>query len=310
LRVRTDYYKMAQNRRKMAENRKHKLVHRMPFGKDKSQSTGCLTAKTEICSLSSVLCFLASVVLVLMTAGCAVSGKNPSSNYGTLASNNFAEPSADDDFDFLEDELDEQIVEVADPLEPWNRLMFGVNDTLYFWIVKPVVGTYKAVVPKPARTGVRNFFHNLTTPVRYVNCLLQGKGDSADTELRRFLVNTTVGVLGFGDPARDQYELEPVEEDLGQTLAIHGLDQGFYIVWPLLGPSTVRDSLGMVGDMFLNPVRYVEPWETSAGISAVSVTNEGSFHIGEYEDFKSAALEPYVAMREAYIQYRNKKIQE
>ena len=267
-------------------------------------------AKTEICSLSSGLCFLASVVLVLMTAGCAVSGKNQSSNFGTLASNNPAEPSADDDFDFLEDELDEQIVEVADSLEPWNRLMFGVNDTLYFWIVKPVVGTYKAVVPKPARTGVRNFFNNLTTPVRYVNCLLQGKGDSADTELRRFLVNTTVGVLGFGDPARDQYGLEPIEEDLGQTLAIHGMDQGFYIVWPLLGPSTVRDSLGMVGDAFLNPVRYVEPWETSAYISAGNGINEGSFHVGEYEDFKSAALEPYVAMREAYIQYRNKKIQE
>jgi len=68
--------------------------------------------------------------------------------------------------------------------------------------------------------------------------------------------------------------------------------------------------LGMVGDVFLNPVSYVDPWETSIGISAVSVTNEGSFHIGEYEDFKAAALEPYIAMREAYIQYRNKKIQE
>jgi len=282
----------------------------MPYGKDKSQSTGCLTAKTEICPLSSVLCSLAFVVLIIMAAGCAVSEKNPSPNYGTLASNNFAEPSADEDFEFLEDELDEQIVEVADPLEPFNRLMFSVNDTLYFWVAKPCAQVCKAVVPKPARIGVRNFFHNLTTPVRYVNCLLQGKGNSADTELRRFLVNTTVGVLGFGDPARDQYGLEPIEEDLGQTLAIHGLDQGFYIVWPLLGPSNVRDSLGMVGDMFLNPVRYVEPWETSAGISAVKVTNEGSFYIGEYEDFKSASLEPYIAMREAYIQYRNKKIQE
>ena len=289
----------------------------MPYGKDKSQFTGCLTAKTEICplssvlcSLSSVLCSLASVVLVVMTAGCAVSEKNPSSNYGTLASNNSAELTADEEFDFLEDEFDEQIVEVADPLEPLNRLMFNVNDTLYFWVFKPCAQTYKAVVPEPARTGVRNFFHNLTTPVRYVNCLLQGKGDSADTELRRFVVNSTVGVLGFGDPARDQYGLEPVEEDLGQTLAVHGLDNGFYIVWPLFGPSNVRDSLGMVGDMFLNPVRYVEPTETSIYISAGKGINEGSFHIGEYEDFKSASLEPYVAMREAYIQYRNKQIQE
>ncbi len=260
----------------------------------------------------------AIILLAVMTAGCAVS-ENSILDENQPANGGFgSEPSVagsrfenqDEDFDLLEDELDEQVVEVADPLEPLNRLMFGVNDVLYFWIVRPFVGTYKAVVPEPARIGVRNFFQNLTTPIRYVNCLLQGKGDSADTELRRFLVNTTAGVLGFGDPARDKYELQPAEEDLGQTLAIHGFDNGFYIVWPFFGPSTVRDSLGMVGDIFLNPVSYVDPWETSVGISAVSVTNEGSFHVGEYEDFKAASLEPYIAMRNAYIQYRNKKIQE
>ena len=261
------------------------------------------------------------VILTVLIAGCASSNNNAkfsTNQQNTLNNPNNIEPDpnsldeefVDDDFDLLEDEYVEQRVEVADPLESWNRLMFGVNDVLYFWIVKPVVGTYKAVVPDPARTGVRNFFHNLTTPVRYVNCLLQGKGDGADTELRRFLINTTVGVLGFGDPARDQYELEPVQEDLGQTLAVHGMDQGFYIVWPFFGPSNVRDSLGMVGDMFLNPVRYVEPTETSIYISAGKGINEGSFHVGEYEDFKAASLEPYIAMREAYIQYRNKKIQE
>jgi phospholipid-binding lipoprotein MlaA len=254
------------------------------------------------------------VILTILIAGCASSNNN--AKFSTAQQNTLNDPNnvdeafADDEFDLLEEELDEQVVEVADPLEPWNRLMFGVNDILYFWIVKPVVGTYKAVVPEPARTGVRNFFQNLTTPVRYVNCLLQGKGDGADIELRRFLVNTTEGILGFGDPARDKYELQPVQEDLGQTLAVHGMDQGFYIVWPFFGPSNVRDSLGMVGDMFLNPVRYVEPTETSIYISAGRGINEGSFHVGEYEDFKAAALEPYIAMREAYIQYRNKKIQE
>ena len=261
------------------------------------------------------------VVLTILIAGCASSNNN--AKFSTNQQNTLNDPNniesdpnsldeafADDEFDLLEDELDEQIVEVADPLEPLNRLMFGVNDVLYFWVAKPCAETWKAVVPEPARTGVRNFFHNLTTPVRYVNCLLQGKGDSADTELRRFLVNTTEGILGFGDPARDKYELQPVQEDLGQTLAVHGMDDGFYIVWPFFGPSNVRDSLGMVGDMFLNPVRYVRPRETSIYISAGKGINEGSFHIGEYEDFKAEALEPYIAMRNAYIQYRNKKIQE
>jgi len=292
LRVRTDYYKMA------------------------SKETGTLTESKEMKLQAWII-----VILTVLIAGCASSNNNSKfstnqqntlNNPNNIESdpNSFDEAFADDEFDLLEDELDEQMIEVADPLEPFNRLMFGVNDVLYFWVAKPCAETYKAVVPKPARTGVRNFFHNLTTPVRYVNCLLQGKGDSADTELRRFLVNTTEGILGFGDPARDKYELQPVQEDLGQTLAVHGMDDGFYIVWPFFGPSNVRDSLGMVGDMFLNPVRYVEPWETSMYISAGKGINEGSFHIGEYEDFKSAALEPYVAMREAYIQYRNKKIQE
>ena len=266
-------------------------------------------------------------VLIVMTGGCAVSEKNPSTNnfakssanrQHALAAGNNAAPTedkleatpADDEFDFLEDELTEQMVEIADPLEPWNRLMFNVNDGLYFWVAKPVAQVYTDVAPEPVRIGISNFFQNLTTPIRFVNCLLQGKGDSAGTELNRFVINTTAGVLGFGDPARDKHGLKPTEEDLGQTLAVAGFDNGFYIVWPLLGPSTARDSVGEIGDMFLNPTSYLDHTETVIGISGVKYVNESSFHIGEYEAFKSEALDPYVAMRNMYIQYRNKKIQE
>jgi phospholipid-binding lipoprotein MlaA len=330
---------MAEQRKQKTEYRSQKAENRRQKTEGRRQSTGCLTAKTEIYSLSSVLCSLAVVVFAVMTAGCAVSEKNPpstcvaeasadrqhvliDSNNVTPASDNPAGPPAEEDFELLEEELaeedfelleeelDEQAVEVDDPLEPLNRLMFGVNDTLYFWVAKPVIQVYKDVTPEPARIGIRNFFHNLATPVRFANCLLQGKADSAGTELNRFVINTTEGVLGFGDPARDKRGLEPAEEDLGQTLAIHGIDNGFYIVWPLLGPSTMRDSVGLVGDLFLDPVAYVKPYEISVAIWAGEITNEGSFHIGEYEDFKAASLEPYVAMRQAYIQYRNKKIQE
>lgn len=217
---------------------------------------------------------------------------------------------ANTDFDLLEEELAEQIVEVADPLEPWNRMMYHVNDGLYFWVFKPIAQAYTDVTPEPARIGIRNFFHNLSTPVRLVNCLLQGKGDAAGAELDRFAINSTAGVLGFGDPAHDKWGLQAAEEDLGQTLATYGFTDGFYIVWPIFGPSTVRDSVGMAGDQFLNPTRYVQPVETSITISAVKITNEGSFHIGEYEAFKAEAVEPYVAMRQAYIQYRKRKIQE
>lgn len=259
------------------------------------------------------------VILAVLTSGCAVSEKTLSSNYVTPASARLSSPKSDkpagplanNDFDLLEEELAEQMIKVADPLEPLNRIMYHVNDTLYFWVLKPVTEVYKNITPVPARLGIRNFFHNLTTPIRFVNCHLQGKTTAADTELNRFLINTTAGILGFGDPAKDQHGLEPPEdEDLGQTLATYGLGDGFYIVWPLLGPSTVRDSVGTVGGLFLNPVFYVESTEATISISTVKFTNEKSFHIGEYETFKSAALDPYVAMREVYIQYRCKQIRE
>ena len=252
---------------------------------------------------------LAILILAGMISGCAVSGKTASSA-DAVSSDDSAGGFNNDNFGLLEEEFAEQAVELADPLEPFNRMMFSVNDTLYFWVAKPVCQTYKCVIPEPARIGVRNFFNNLTTPIRFVNCLLQGKGDGADMELHRFVINTTVGILGFGDPALDQYGLGPVREDLGQTLAVYGLGDGFYIVWPLLGPSTARDSVGMLGDWFLNPVTYVESTDTAIGIAAIKISNQGSFHIGEYEIFKSITVEPYVGMREAYIQYRTKEIQE
>ena len=252
---------------------------------------------------------LVIVVLVGTISGCAVTEKNTSTMQ--VSSIDSSTGSAkNNDFDLLEEDFAEQTVEVADPLEPLNRTMYHVNDTLYFWVVKPVSHAYTGVIPEPARTGIHNFFNNITTPVRFVNCLLQGKSEGAGTEFHRFSINTTIGILGFGDPALDQYGLGPVREDLGQTLAVYGLGDGFYIVWPLLGPSNLRDSLGMVGDWFLNPVSYVETTEAAIGISAVRYTNESSFHIDEYEAFKSMTIEPYVGMREAYIQYRHKQIQE
>ncbi len=244
------------------------------------------------------------MIWLVAGAGCASSARN------TLNLPAASPADVNSSFDEFEEEFSKRQVAISDPLESSNRIMYGFNDVLYFWIVKPVTHVYKDMVPKPVRIGIGNFFENLTTPSRFVNCLLQGKGPEADRELRRFGINTTAGVLGFGDPARDRWHIAPANEDLGQTLAVHGFGDGFYVVWPVFGPSTLRDSVGMVGDAFLNPVRYVKPVEASIGISAVSATNNGSFHIGEYEAFKSAAVDPYVAMRGAYIQYRSKQIKE
>ncbi len=256
-----------------------------------------------------MLCVI--VGLAVMIVGCAVPENSPSSATSIPALNNPEEQTINGDFDLLEEELSQKIAKVEDPLEPLNRIMFRVNDTLYFWLLKPVTQAYKSITPEPVRIGIGNFFQNLTTPIRFVNCHLQRKTTVADTELKRFLLNTTVGILGFGDPAKDRYGIEPPKkEDLGQTMATYGIGNGFYIVLPLLGPSTIRDSVGMAGDMFLNPVFYVKPAEAAISISAVKFTNKNSFRIGEYEAFKSAALDQYVAMREVYIQYRNKQIEE
>jgi len=248
------------------------------------------------------------MIWLVAGAGCASSARNTPNL--PAASPVDVNSSGEAAFGEFENELSQRRVTISDPLESSNRVMFGINDIFYFWVANPVIQTYEKIVPQPARICIGNFFENLTTPARFVNCLFQGKGPEADRELHRFVVNTTAGILGFGDPARDRWHLAPANEDLGQTLAVHGFGDGFYVVWPVFGPSTLRDSVGMVGDAFLNPVRYVKPLETSIGISVVDATNKGSFHIGEYEAFKSAAVDPYVAMREAYIQYRSKQIKE
>ena len=247
-------------------------------------------------------------VCLFTLSGCAPSVQK--NQQLSAISQNELDSSDDDIFNEFEEELSQKQVTIADPIEPVNKLMFNVNDAIYFWVAKPVIHIYTGIVPKPGRIGINNFFYNLGTPVRLVNCLLQGKCSAAGKELNRFAINTSVGILGITDPAKDKWGLEPAEEDLGQTLAVWGFGDGIYIVWPFLGPSTCRDSVGMVGDAFLNPVRYVKPTEVSIGISAVDVVNDGSFHIGDYESFKAASIDPYIAMRDAYIQYRSQKVKE
>jgi phospholipid-binding lipoprotein MlaA len=214
-------------------------------------------------------------------------------------------------FDDLDDEEEEEeVVEVSDPFFYWNKAMFHFNDKLYFWLLKPVSTAYKTVLPKTMRTGIGNFFYNLGFPIRFVGCVLQGDGQKAEAEFARFAINSTFGVLGFGNPAKLSPDLDPSEEDIGQAFGKWGIGEGFYIVWPILGPSTVRDTFGMAGGYFLNPVSYVEPTRDSLAITASKVVNNTSLKIGDYEAFKEAALDPYTSMRDGYIQNRRKKIED
>ncbi len=264
-----------------------------------------------------------SVCLVLVVSASCSQKRSPSPNSGmesgpAASAQNAPQPQSGDGFEndsFEEGDFDNEYAgrtqAVADPLESWNRIWFEFNDKLYFALLKPLTQGYVTVVPEFARTGVKNFFNNLKAPIRILSNLLQGKGKAAAVEASRFVMNTAFGFGGLMNPAKGKKTIvETNDEDLGQTLGAWGFGEGFYIVWPFLGPSTARDTVGFVGDSFLDAPTYLTPWYKSAGVKGYRTFNDGSFKIGEYEAFKDAAVEPYTAMRNAYIQNRRKKIKE
>jgi phospholipid-binding lipoprotein MlaA len=212
--------------------------------------------------------------------------------------------------DYVEEGGDQEKGRIADPLEPFNRAVYHFNDKLYFWVLKPVAQGYKAIVPEFARIGVNNFFTNIAFPIRFVNCLLQANFNGAGRELGRFMLNTTAGIGGLFDPAsHPDVNIAKQDEDFGQTLGVYGLGQGVYINWPILGPSSPRDTLGLVGDYFLHPFFYYDgPWLISWELRGYEKVNDTSLRIGDYEALKGAAIDPYVAIRDAYVQYRWKKV--
>jgi phospholipid-binding lipoprotein MlaA len=220
---------------------------------------------------------------------------------------------SDEDLDLdLFEEYDEGVEDVqmvADPLYYFNYAMYSFNDFLYFYALKPVAQGYKFIAPTVVRNGVNNFFFNLLFPVRFINNLFQGKLNAASDEIGIFISNSTLGVLGFNQFAQKHLNMKTSDEDLGQTLGTYSIGDGFYLVLPILGPSTLRDALGRAGDYFLTPINYVEPWELGLGINIYDKINRTSFRIGDYEALKDASLDPYVAFRNAYIQNRRSEIE-
>ncbi len=223
-------------------------------------------------------------------------------------------PAGDPDDFLLFDEA--EVVEVYDPLEPFNRLMFGFNDIVYFYLAKPVARGWRFVAPEPLRVSVRNVFDNLKAPVRMVNAGLQGKFSTAGTEFKRFMTNSTLGIGGMFDPAKEHFNLQPTIEDTGQTLGFYGMGPGPYLVLPLLGPSSIRDSIGAVADTNLDLTWYIWGYEKSAhnydyvGARAFEAINFLSIDKDTYEGIKRDALDPYLFTRDAYLQFRSNLVRE
>jgi len=231
--------------------------------------------------------------------------------YGALIQPSLSMASDDESIDYLDDEFYEDTgsdqVEVGDPLEPFNRAMFHVNDFSYTWIFNPVATGYSYVVPSDLRGAFDNFIQNLKEPVNFINSLLQGRFTDAGTAVLRFVINSVAGVGGLGDPAGREMGFARAEAQFGQTLAVWGIGDGFYLVVPFYGATTLRDFGADLVDGLITPYYFwVDGWDAAAGIYTGKELNNLSLHLGEYEDLKAMSLDPYIAIRNGYFQYRKR----
>lgn len=214
----------------------------------------------------------------------------------------YSQEAEDDFFAFEEEEFFED--EIADPFEPINRMIFAFNDKVFRIFLSPVVKTYR-IVPESIRVAISNFYTNLTSPVSAANALIQLDVPNAGSEISRFGLNSTLGVLGFFDPAT-RWGFEEDREDFGQTLGHYGVGHGFYIVLPLLSFSSLRDASGRLGNAYLNPINQIwdpelDDWLVYQGLDGI---NDLSFEIDNYTSLYDSALDPYVFFRSAYVQTR------
>lgn len=202
-----------------------------------------------------------------------------------------------------------------DPLEKANRVVWSVNSTADRIIVKPVTKGYRAVAPRPVRQGISNFFANLAEPWSFVNNVLQGKPHRAAQNLGRFVVNSTIGIGGLFDPATKAGILDN-EEDLGQTLAVWGVNGGPYLMLPFLGPSTLRDGIGSVVALYADPINigigqiHHQTWPKYGYRAAYIISVRSDLIESGADTFLETSLDPYAATRSAYLQRRTAAIRD
>jgi len=224
---------------------------------------------------------------------------------------------------------DEGAGEEYDPWEPMNANIFEFNLKVDRFVLKPVAKGYNFVMPDLVQVGVSNIFSNLRFAPRFLNNVFQGKVKGAGIEVGRFLINSTAGLAGFFDLAR-KVDLVTPEEDFGQTLGFYGVKPGPYLVLPFLPPFTVRDFVGFVGDVFLNPINWlVAPIIEVNNVPSViarhnrmtssliqtgsrvgEIINERSRNLEKYQGVEEATLDLYTAVRNAYLQKRAQAIRE
>jgi phospholipid-binding lipoprotein MlaA len=198
-------------------------------------------------------------------------------------------------------------LERNDPLEPMNRYFFEVNRGLDELVLKPAAGIYNAALPYPVQDSVRSFINNLRTPIILANDLLQGEGDRAYITFSRFLVNTSVGVLGLFDVATE-IGLDYHDEDFGQTMAVAGVGPGPYLMLPLLGPTNPRDVAGRLVDFVFDPLTYVGGADARLTRTSVDTVDYRNRNRRAIEALEEGSLDFYATVRDASRQRREDEI--
>jgi phospholipid-binding lipoprotein MlaA len=251
--------------------------------------------RTFFLRLSTIVALLVSISL----AGCSAQSDGPRNRSArdreALASDM---PSPNEEMDY-------------DPWESFNEKTFSFNyNDVDHYAIKPAAKVWSRALPEPVRQSLGNAFYNLAMPKRFVNKTLQGRLPGAGVELTRFVLNTTVGVAGFFDVA-SRMGLEKSDADSGQTFAVYGAKPGPYLVLPLLPPLTVRDAFGFAADSFMDPLSwFVTPIGADIGRTAANRINERAENMKMYQDVEDTSLDLYAAVRNGYLQRRQKSIED
>ncbi len=199
-----------------------------------------------------------------------------------------------------------------DPADPWERMNRGIfrfNEGADRWVVEPIAKGMDFIIPDPAERAIHKFFENSMIPIHFTNALLQFKPVAAVEDLTRFVVNATIGVAGFFDPAT-HFGLEAHREDFGQTLGYWGVPSGPYLVLPVLGPSNPRETVGLIADSGALVYPYFVPFYVSAAIGVGRQLNRRSLALDAIAAEREAALDYYVAVRNAFLSYRENQIRD
>ena len=199
----------------------------------------------------------------------------------------------------------------GDPWEPFNEKMFSFNHNVFDrFLLKPIATVWDVVLPDPAQRSVHNALDNLGVVRRLTNNLLQFKWTGAGREIARFTINSTLGVAGLFDVAKNGFGIQQSDEDTGQTLGVYGLGPGPYLVLPFLPVMTVRDGFGFAADAAMNPLNYFIPTGATLGIYGTDAVNERSLNLTTFEQVEESVIDLYSAVRDGYLQSREAAIKE